>query len=159
MASLDALAALSGSWRATYELRGDPSFEADSASTAAITPILDGRFVRIDYTWSEKGQPQEGSLTVGCDRKTGEATIAWVDTWHNGDRFMISEGRLAEDGAIDVRGAYPPGPWEPGWTWRTRIEPSGDGSAWAMVMLNVMPDGTELPAVNARYQRTEKPHP
>ncbi len=54
MPGLEALAAMAGTWTATYELRGDPSFDCDTPSTATVTPILGGRFVRIDYTWDEE---------------------------------------------------------------------------------------------------------
>jgi hypothetical protein len=50
MAGLDRLSALAGDWRATYQLRGDASFETDSATSATVVPMLGGRFVRIVVT-------------------------------------------------------------------------------------------------------------
>ena len=66
MSSLDALAACAGRWQGTSTLQDPMSGIADeSASTAVVTPVLGGRFVRIDYTWSYGGDAQEGSLLAG----------------------------------------------------------------------------------------------
>jgi len=149
--SLDSLASLQGSWHAVYQLRGDPSFEGDSPSVATVTPMLGGRFVRFDYTWSEHGRPQEGSLLVGHDSESGVVTVVWIDSWHNGRRMMPSTGTLGADGGIDVRGSYPAGPGSPDWGWRTEI--TIDRGDWAMTMWNVTPDGEEALAVRAEYGR------
>ena len=147
---LSALASLAGSWTTTYKLFLEPPRSFESASTATVTPVLDGRFVRIDYTWSHDGKACAGSLLVGHERSTGIATIAWIDNWHNSDKILMSTGALGDDGAVDVRGSYP-APSGPDWGWRTRLEPGADG--WSMLMFNVSPDGEEYPAVDARYQR------
>jgi hypothetical protein len=158
MPSLDGLAALAGTWQATYELRGDPSFDSDTPSTATVTPVLGGRFVRIDYTWDEtdflqEAGPQAGSLLTGFEPEPapGTATVVWIDSWHNGRRIMVCPGVLLDSGGVDVRGTYPGGPGDPDWGWRTVIEPARDG--WTMTMFNVTPDGEEALAVSAAYRR------
>ena len=158
MAALEKLAALAGDWRATYKLRGDPSFECDTATRATITSLLGGRFVRIDYTWDEEdvlreNGPQEGSLLVGFEDEPapGVATIAWIDGWHNGGRIMVSPGVLLESGGVDVHGSYPDKPAYAGWGWRTVLEPKDEG--WSMTMYNTTPDGEEALAVSADYTR------
>jgi hypothetical protein len=142
-----------GSWTATYKLR-DPEnrISGDSKSTATVTPLLDGRFVRIDYDWEDKGKPQSGSMLIGWEKSTGVATIAWIDTWHNSDRIMISTGDVNKDGAIDVRGTYVTAPAEPDWGWHTLL--SVDEDILSMVMFNVDPQGHEELAVDAQYTRT-----
>lgn len=157
MGALDALGALAGSWRATYQLRGDPSFDSDTPSRALVTPILGGRFVRIDYTWDEddflqEHGPQEGVLLVGHESKTDGVTVVWLDSWHNSDRTMVCPGALLENGGVDVIGTYPGAPGEPEWGWRTRIEPDSDG--WVLTMFNVTPTGEEALAVHADYRRS-----
>ena len=152
MAGLDRLTALAGEWRAAYQLRGDPAFETDSPTSAVIVPMLGGRFVRIDYTWVESDEQQEGSIVVGHEPDSGVVTAAWMDTWHNHDRMMICTGSRTADGGVDVFGTYPGYPaGSPDWGWRTRIEPRSDG--WTMTMFNVTPGGEESLAVNAEYTR------
>lgn len=161
MAGLDALAGLAGEWTATYELRGDPSFDSDTPSTATVTPLLGGRFVRIDYTWDEadflkENGPQEGSLLVGFAPQPdpGSVTVVWIDSWHNGQRTMVCPGVLLEHGGVDVRGSYPGGPDNPDWGSRTVLEPATNG--WSMTMFNVTPDGEEALAVRAEYRRASR---
>ena len=158
MPGLDAWAGLAGEWTATYELRGDPSFDSDTTSSATVTPLLGGRFVRIDYTWDEEDRleengPQLGSLLVGFEPAPapGAAAVTWIDSWHNGHRTMVCPGVLLENGGVDVRGTYPGGPGNPDWGWRTVLEPAGEG--WTMTMFNVTPDGEEALAVRAEYRR------
>jgi len=158
MAGLGALARLAGEWTATYQLRGDPSFESDTPSSATVEPLVGGRFVRIDYTWDEidhlkENGPQEGSLLVAFEPEPapGVATVAWIDGWHNDARIMVSAGVLLDNGGVDVRGSYPDKPEYAGWGWRTMLEPTADG--WTMTMFNVTPAGEETLAVKADYRR------
>jgi Protein of unknown function (DUF1579) len=152
MPDLDALLALEGSWQATYELRGDPSFEGDSPSTATVAGMLDKRCLRIDYTWSYRGTDQQGLLIVGREHGPDDrATVLWLDSWHNQDRMMVSRGAFRPDGGIDVRGSWPAGDDGPDWGWRTvlAIAPAG----WTMTMYVVTPAGEEALGVNAAYRR------
>jgi len=151
MAALDRLTALGGPWQATYQLRGDPSFEGDSPSAANVTSMLGGRFVRIDYTWSDRGKPQEGALIVAHEPDTDAVTAVWMDTWHNGHRMMVCTGGMRPDGGLDIRGTYGAGPGGQEWGWHTVIELAED--AWRMAMFNVTPEGQESLAVMADYRR------
>jgi len=148
---LDPLRSAAGAWRATYQLR-DPghALSVDSESRATVVPIVGERFVRIDYSWGDRGRPQEGSLLVGCQAASGLLTVAWIDTWHNGDWIMMSTGRAEPEGALNGRGGYaaPPGP---DWGWQTEIRASVD--RLQVVMFNVDPDGREELAVNADYRK------
>lgn len=150
MSNLDSLIRAVGEWRATYKLR-DPgnTLSDDSDSTAVVTPLLDGRFVRIDYRWAFKGTPQEGSLLVGCEND-GTATVPWIDSFHNGQGVMVSKGRATPEGEIDVRGSYQV-LGHPDWGWRTVL--SATDSALSIVMYNVTPEGEEHLGVDAQYRR------
>ncbi len=154
MSALDKLAECSGSWRGTNRLR-DPGMNDldDSPSTAELTPLLDGRFIRLDYTWAYQGAAQKGSLLIGFDSGPAVATAHWVDTWHMGEAVMSCHGIAETDGSIMVRGTYsaPPGP---DWGWRIGLRPS-DGTALHLVMYNISPDGDEELAVETDYTRAE----
>lgn len=151
MSALAPFIRAAGRWHATYKLR-DPanSLSCDSESRATVTPMLAGRFVRLDYTWAYKEAPHDGSLLVGCESATGVVTLAWIDAFHNSDRMMICTGTVDADGTLNVRGSYaaPPGP---DWGWRTRLGAAGD--RLSMVMFNITPDGQEELAVEAEYLR------
>jgi len=160
MRSLERLAALEGTWHATYRLRGDPSFESDTPTSATVVPVLGGRFVRIDYSWDhddvlDAAGPQYGSLLIGHEPavapEPGPVTAIWIDGWHNDRTTMVCHGSLLESGGIDVFGTWGGADGSPPWGWRTRIEPGDAG--WSMRMWVVTPEGEEAPAVEADYGR------
>lgn len=149
-----------GAWTGSNTLHDPHSGKPESSdATAWITPVLDGRFVRMDYTWGYQGRPQLGSLLLGHRRKPepGILTGHWIDTWHNGDNVMVFEGAAGAGPGIDIRGSYPAPP-DPDWGWRIVILPDGD--ALRVLMHNVTPAGEEAMAVEARYTReASPPHP
>ena len=142
------LAACAGSWKGTNRLH-DPFTKKpeDSASTLIITPVLQGRFLRVDYAWNYQGTAQEGSLVFGADDESGEITAQWIDTWHMSQKAMSCSGR-AEPGRVHVRGSYacPPGP---DWGWKIEFRLAAD--SLEIFMFNVSPDGHSAPAVEASY--------
>ena len=154
MSALDRLAACAGRWRGSSRLHdphtGKPE---DSTSTAVLTALLGGRFVRLDYDWSYRDARQEGSLLLGRQSDHGRATAHWIDSWHMSDGVMACEGAVDTDGTIDVRGSYaaPPGP---DWGWRIVVRPA-DGPALHIVMYNVTPEGEEALAVEATFARAD----
>ena len=153
MSALDRLAACAGRWRGSNRLHdphtGKPE---DSTSTAVLTALLGGRFVRLDYGWSYRGAPQEGSLLIGHQAGHGRATAHWIDSWHMSDVVMACEGAVEADGTVAVRGGYaaPPGP---DWGWRIVVRPADP--ALHVVMRNVTPDGEEALAVEATFERAD----
>ena len=151
MTPVESLAALSGRWAGTSTLQ-DPNTGKPEASpsTLTVTPILGGRFVRLDYTWGYQGKPQEGSLLVGCDPAAGTVSGHWIDTWHMGRGVLTCAGRT-DDPTLSLRGSYaaPPGP---DWGWRIELTPSA--TAIRLVMYNIWPaeqGGKEDLAVEAEY--------
>ena len=152
MSALEKLAACAGNWAGTNRLH-DPTTNApdDSKSTAVVTPLLAGKFVRFDYTWTYNGDPQEGSLLIGYDSVPALVTAHWIDTWHMGERVMACTGTAEGDGTIDVQGSYaaPPGP---DWGWRIELRPGADDTL-QLVMHNIHPDGGAMVAVEAEYRR------
>jgi len=150
--ALNKLAACAGDWRGTSRLQDPENNVADdSASAATVTPVLKGKFIRLDYTWAYHEDPQEGSLLMGHDAKTRSLTAHWIDTWHMGNKVMACQGAIAENGVISLLGSYaaPPGP---DWGWRTIVTPGDDGTL-SLVMYNIYPDGREELAVESHYNR------
>jgi hypothetical protein len=150
--SLDSIVDLAGEWRGSSRLR-DPDYGLDerSASRATVTPVLGGRFVRLDYTWSYGDEPQEGSLLMGHDPSSGACTGHWIDSWHNAHRIMACQGGGGADGAVRLTGSYP-APSGPDWGWRIEVGPD-DGGGLRVVMFNISPDGREELAVEGTYER------
>ena len=150
MSPLEQLIACAGTWRGTNRLYVSPDAPADeSTSEVRVTPMLGGRFVRMDQTWARQGRPEQGSMLVGYDPAAGVPSCHWVDSFHNGYKVMACTGTL-KDGVLDVRGTYaaPPGP---DWGWRLVV--TARERQLQIMMYNVWPDGrTEELAVRATYE-------
>jgi hypothetical protein len=146
---VESLAALAGQWAGTSTLY-DPHSGKPEASPSAltVTPVLGGRFVRLDYIWAYQGKPQEGSLLVGHDPATGTTSGHWIDTWHMGRAALALTGA-----GLTLRGTYPAPPG-PDWGWRIDLTPFAGGLR--LTMHNVYPadlGGKEEIAVEADYTR------
>nr|WP_303652697.1 DUF1579 family protein [Paludisphaera mucosa] len=152
---MESLAGDAGEWSGTNTLQ-DPNTgkPEESPSTAGLTPVLGGRFVRLDYTWAYQGKPQEGSLLIGFDPESAEASGRWVDTWHMGRKVLDCHGTASADGAVVLRGSFaaPPGP---DWGWRIEVASGGDGLRIKHVVID--PDGKEDPAAEGVYPRSSRP--
>jgi hypothetical protein len=153
VSALEPLADHAGRWRGTSRLH-DPETGGpeDSASELAIVPVLGGRFLRVDYTWSHAGEGQEGSILLGYEADQEAVSAHWIDTYHVGDWVMACRGTADGRGGVSVRGSYaePPGP---DWHWRIELSPMSERRL-RMVMTNISPDGREEPAVEAIYERS-----
>ena len=151
MNALEGLTTCAGTWRGTNTLQ-DPNTgrPEESPSMLTVTPVLGGRFVRLDYTWGYQGRPQEGSLLVGFDPKTGEVSGHWIDTWHMGRIALVCLGSSPAEGKISVRGSYaaPPGP---DWGWR--IETTTSDDTVRITHTNIDADGKEDLAAEGVYSR------
>lgn len=155
MNGLSSLIACAGSWQGTNQLQ-DPNTDTPevSPSNLTVTPVLEGSFVRIDYSWVYQGAPQEGSLLVGYQPKAAVFTAHWADTWHMSNKVMACQGTAEAASIIAVRGSYAAPP-EPDWGWRIVIDLE-DSRAIHVVMHNLSPAGQAYLAVEAQYSRSEK---
>lgn len=124
----------------------------ESATSATLTPVVGGRFVRMDYTWSYHDQAQEGLLLIGTSAKTGIVSICWMDTWHMGHSFMNLTGNDGGGDSVAALGSYEVGDGSPDWGWRITLERTSFDDL-LMVMNNIDPDGQEYLAVQARFER------
>jgi len=150
MSKLSAMIDCAGAWQGTNRLY-DPNTNAqdDTASTAIITPVLQGRFVRMDYIWSYQGAPQEGSFLIGHESEADAITLHWIDSWHMSDKVMSCRGEVNAAGEITVLGYWSIAD-SPDWGWRTHIQPQA-GQTLKFQMFVITPDGEEAPAVETSY--------
>ena len=152
MAELVQIGRLEGSWQGTSSLQVMPGEPVrDSQSRLHIKPVIKDKFVRIEYSWADEGQPQEGLLLVGYEKARELAIGVWMDSWHMGEQFMKCQGSIDETGSITLRGSYPASSG-PDWGWRIVLRPGDD--VLQLRMYNATPDGQELWAVKADYTRT-----
>ena len=148
---LTALIACAGRWTGPNVLQDPFTGSPDStASTATVTPIVGCRFVRIDYTWSYKEKPQDGSLLVGFDPKTSIATAYWVDSWHMGHQALTCVDAAPQASLLTLKGSYP-APNGPDWGWIIELAPGAE--ALTIRMFNVEPGAAPELAVEAKYAR------
>lgn len=142
-----------GHWKGTKELyfTGPPNPDSVSDSEMVVTSVANGKFLSFAYTWEFKGGGHEGFLLLGNSNAEGVATAAWVDSFHMSAKLMPCEGSVDEQGRINVLGSYEAPP-EPDWGWRIEVVPNGDGLQ--IIMHNISPDGEEVLAVRATYERT-----
>jgi hypothetical protein len=107
MSDFNTLLSLAGEWEGRNRVQPDPKSEVnESSSHLKITPILRDTFLRIDQTWRWKDDPQFGSMLIGFSPRTGEASMHWIDTWHNGRGAMQLKGRFDERGRLTLHGHF-----------------------------------------------------
>ena len=149
---LERLIASAGTWQGTSTLQDPGRLEPETTpSSLTITPLLSGRFVRLDYTWSYKGAAQAGSMLVGYQKLTGTLSLHWIDSWHNSDNVMAMSGPADTSSLLTVRGTYPAPPG-PDWGWQIALTPDLEGRI-RIIMHNISPEGEAYPAVEGDYTR------
>jgi hypothetical protein len=149
----DDLAKYVGTWTGTNNLYLSwlPDPLRQSQSTLNVSLKANGQFVAFEYTWAYEGEPQEGIILLGCDTRSDAVQTVWTDSFHSSHTFMLSDGKVAENGDISVKGYYKV-EGHPDWGWRTDII-SGDEKL-RIVMYNVSPEGEEELAVETDFIRT-----
>jgi len=103
-------ATLAGSWTTTTKEWMEPGKPpAESAGTAEMKMLLDGRFLYQEYNSQMMGQPFSGIGIDAYDNMTKKYVTAWIDSMGTG--IFIMEGTASADGkTITLRGSHP----EPG---------------------------------------------
>jgi hypothetical protein len=147
------LSKLVGEWRGTNRLHLSWMAESPfiSESKAIINFSAKGIFLKIEYDWIYENSLQEGMILIGREKDSDLIKSFWIDSWHLSDKFMVSESKAKNGGAISVKGYYTV-PDQPDWGWRTVID-SENADTFRIKMYNVSPDGEESLAVEADYKR------
>jgi hypothetical protein len=152
---MEALAKRAGEWEGLSRLWTMPGAPASESRTrATVFASKRARFIRIDYSWTEPGgEPEEGSLVLVSDSE-GSAEVHWTDSWHCVDHVMVLRGTLRQDGALEVKGAYP-APEGPDWGWTIAVH-AADPRSLRITMHNIPPGSEPVLAVEAAYSRAER---
>jgi hypothetical protein len=152
MNGFEQLLACAGTWDGSNRLQVElDSPIEESTSRLIVTPLLRDSFIRIDQTWDWKGDPQSGSFLIGFDPKSSEATIHWIDTWHNGRRVMPLTAAFDSSGALIANGQFPVA-GGPDWGWRIEIRAESDQLKIDMFCLD--PNGKEQGYVWSSFTRS-----
>lgn len=147
------LAKMSGTWEGMQRLWLEPDkLEEEVEIVGTLRPILDGMFLQHEYTSSCMGKPQTGLAWYGYSCGEDRWTTAWIDSFHNGTRIMLSQGAVGADTTKpQVLGHYPAAP-DPDWGWRTTLELKADDHL-VITHYNLTPQGQEAKAVEIEYRR------
>ena len=149
------LAQLAGSWTGISRLWLEPDKLTDeSPVVGTIQLILGGRFALYLYQGSIQDEPQHGLFTFGYNTLTDRYEASWVDSWHNNTAIMFCTGNATENGFF-VLGSYPDPNGGPDWGWRTEVEVV-DNDNILITAYNIMPEGDEAKATEARLTRVKK---
>lgn len=149
------LSQLAGSWTGISRLWLEPDKLADeSPVVGTIQLILSGRFGLYLYQGSIQGEAQHGMFMFGYNTTTDRYEASWVDSWHNNTAIMFCTGNGTENGFF-VLGSFPDPNGGPDWGWRTKVELIDDDHL-VIAAYNIMPEGDEAKATEARLTRVKK---
>ena len=100
------LASMAGSWTTQTKSWMDPNKSpTESAGTAAMKVLLDGRFLQQEFTGEMMGQPYSGIGIDGYDNLRKKYVTTWIDTMGTG--IFSMEGTASADGkTITLKGQH-----------------------------------------------------
>lgn len=92
------LAADAGTWQGTNTMWMGPKAEPiETESTTTITPVLDGRFIRLEMKGEMPGMgPYHGLAVQGYDNVSQKFISTWIDNMSTS--MAQGEGELSKDG-------------------------------------------------------------
>lgn len=151
----ESLSKFVGHWKGNYRLYESWEEESifDSETKALVDFTAKGRFLKIEYDWSQQEKSHEGLILLGQDKDSDKIIAFWIDSFHLSDKYMVSEGKLDENGNPSLKGFYAV-PGHSDWSWRTILDFHAEDS-FKITMYNVSPEGIEYLAVEANYSKID----
>lgn len=99
-----ALMRQAGTWDQHYKMRWAPDAPwQESSGTSTSHPILGGRYLMEEVSFTMDKMPIQGIQILGYDNMTGEYTSQWADTM--GTWWTMSRGKKDKDGVIHMTGS------------------------------------------------------
>jgi hypothetical protein len=147
------LSELCGQWSGHCQLFLDPEKEAErtelhSTFTKGFTP----NSLRHRYEGFAIAKPRQGEEWIAWNGVTGNAEVAWIDSFHMNYAILWSIGTADADG-YNVVGKYDVAVDSPPWGWRTKLlRLSHDELEYRV--FNIDPDGNEMRAIITNMRRT-----
>jgi hypothetical protein len=144
-------ATLAGSWTTTTKEWMEPGKPpTESAGTADMKMLLDGRFLYQEYNAQMMGQPFSGIGIDAYDNMTKKYVTAWIDTMGTG--IFMMDGTASADGkTITLKGSHP----EPGGGKMTHraVWKIVDGNTQTFDMYGTHHGGKEMKVMEIVYTR------
>jgi hypothetical protein len=100
------LASLAGSWTTQTKEWMEPNKPpVESAGSAEMKALLDGRFLQQEFTGQMMGQPYSGIGITGYDNLRKRYVSTWIDSMGTG--IFLMEGTASADGkTITLKGQH-----------------------------------------------------
>lgn len=144
-------ASLAGGWTTTTKEWMEPGKPpTESAGTADMKMLLEGRFLYQEYNGQMMGQPFSGVGIYAYDNMRKRYVTAWMDTMGTG--IFIMEGTASADGrTITLKGSHP----EPGGGHMTHraVWRIVDDNTQTFDMYGAHHGGKEVKMLEITYQR------
>lgn len=143
---------LIGSWDGNTRTWFEKGVLADeSPCKGKITTVMDGRFIKYEYTGTINGKSFEGTMIWGYDLGNSTCQCSWIDSFHMGTGIMLSEGNETSNG-FSVLGSYGNADMPEKWEWRTELEII-NSDQFILRAFNISPQGDEAKATETIYHR------
>lgn len=145
-------AAYIGEWTGTARTWFEPDKLADESTwDARFYSMLDGQYLRYEYSGTVQGEAFEGKATIGYNAITQQFQMAWIDSFHQNNGILFCQGAQTPTG-FSVLGSWLPEKGSDPWGWRTEFVLI-DADHLTVRAYNITPGGEEALGIETIYTR------